>query len=186
VNKYEEILALADAHFDAVAAEQPQNLECGRGCSFCCHGLFEIGRGDVEVIGDGLRSMPAAKRARIIARAERISRETAHPDIREVSPEEKEAFFDRTDGIACPALSRTGECTMYAHRPIVCRTFGLPIREADEYIGDICELNFTSATQEEKERAAWDIVAEDPADPAEQYTIVEAVLIASRILNVKC
>ena len=162
MNKYEEILALADVHFQTVAGEQPQNLQCGVGCSFCCHGLFEIGRADAEVIADGLRSMPAARRARIIARAEKIAAETAHPNIREITPEEKEAFFDRTDGVPCPALNRLGECTMYAHRPIVCRTFGLPIREGSDYIGDICELNFTTASQEEKERAVWDILAENP------------------------
>ena len=41
--RYKRTLERADAFFAEVAAEQPQNLQCGRGCSFCCYGLFEIG-----------------------------------------------------------------------------------------------------------------------------------------------
>lgn len=183
VSDYRAVLDAADRHFDEVARTQPEQLACGRGCAFCCYGLFEIGKGDVDVIADGLRSMPPAKRSRIIARAQKIWEETQHPDIREISAEKKEEFFDRTEGVPCPALTSSGECSMYAHRPIVCRTFGLPIREGAEYIGDICELNFVEAPQEAKEAAAWDLQNEDPAGPEEQYTIPEAILIAARLLG---
>lgn len=161
----------------------PQHLQCGKGCSFCCYGLFEIGSGDVAVIADAVRALPPARRKALIDRAARIVEQTKHPNIREVSADEKEEFFDRTSSIACPALSREGACTIYENRPIVCRTFGLPIRDDDEYIGDICDLNFAGATEEERFDAAWDLQLEDPVSPEDQFTIPEAILLAARTLR---
>src|SRR5687768_3749140 len=155
-------------------SEQPQNLQCGRGCSLCCYGLFEIGSGDVPVLAEGLARLHPARRKKIVRRAQEIIDAFAHPNLRECSPEEKEEFFERTAGIACPALSESGECEMYESRPLVCRTFGLPLREADRYVGDICELNFTEATAEQKMRAAWDLMSEDVLGPEDEYTIPEA------------
>lgn len=48
---------------------------------------------------------------------------------------------------ACALLDEQGRCRVYAHRPYVCRTQGLPLRWAEE-VGeevverrDVCELN---------------------------------------------
>jgi len=49
---------------------------------------------------------------------------------------------------ACACLDEKGACRIYAHRPYVCRTQGLPLRWLDEYpdgrtveMRDICPLN---------------------------------------------
>ena len=180
-DSYKRVLLEADAFFGRVMAEQSQNLECGKGCSLCCHGLFEIGSGDVPVIAEGLAALHPARRRKIVRRAAAIMELTAHPNLRECSPEEKEAFFDRTEHLPCPALSESGECEMYESRPLVCRTFGLPIRDGAQFIGDICELNFTAASDEAKKAAAWDLQWEDVLGPEDQYSVPEAIVIASRI-----
>src|ERR1051325_4352635 len=138
---YNRILADADAFFRRVMESQPQHLQCGRGCSLCCYGLFEIGSGDVPVIAEGLEQMHPMRRKKIIRRALELSA----PNLRELAAEEKEAFFERAQSTPCPLLDESGACTMYEHRPLVCRTFGLPLREGRKYIGDICELNFKSS-----------------------------------------
>lgn len=178
---YRGVLDRADEWFRSVMAEQPQNLQCGRGCSLCCYGLFEIGSGDVPVIADGLQNMHPKRRRMIIERAVKIVAESQHPDLRDCSPIEKEAFFSRTSEVACPNLDENGECLMYEHRPLVCRTFGLPLRDADRYVGDVCELNFTAALQPEKEAAAWDLRWEDELGPEDEYTIPEAIVLAARL-----
>jgi Fe-S-cluster containining protein len=177
---YRRILARADAFFAAVTESQPQNLQCGRGCSLCCHGLFEIGSGDVPVIADALATMHPQRRNAIIRRARKIVEESQHPNLRECTAEEKEAFFERTSSVACPNLNERGECLMYDDRPLMCRTFGLPVRDGAEYIGDICELNFTESTQEERERAAWDLQWEDALGAEDVFTIPEAIVLVSR------
>lgn len=183
VMSYRDVLKAADQHFAAVVKRQPQNLQCGRGCSFCCYGLFEVGASDVAVLAEALRTASPELRSALVKRSREVIAETDHPDIRTMDPEAKEAWFTAVGGVACPALGKDGLCSIYESRPMICRTFGLPIREEEEYIGDICELNFTGASEEEKHAAAWDISQEDPVDEAEQYTIPEALLLADRLVG---
>lgn len=182
-DSYRRVLLQADAFFAKVMSDQPENLQCGRGCSLCCYGLFEIGSGDVPLIAEGLARLHPMRRRKIIRRAEEILVATAHPNLRECSPEEKEAFFDRTSELACPALSESGECLMYESRPLVCRTFGLPLREGERYIGDVCELNFDAASDEQRLAAAWDLRWEDVLGPEDEYTVPEAIVLAARVME---
>jgi Fe-S-cluster containining protein len=178
---YKSILQQADLHFAAVMESQPQNLQCGAGCSLCCYGLFEIGSGDVPVIAEGLEAMHPLRRRKVIRRALEIVERSAHPNLRECSAAEKEAFFDRTQATPCPNLDENGLCLMYEHRPLVCRTFGLPLRDGRKYIGDICELNFTKSTKKERLKAAWDLEWEDILGAEDEFTIPEVIVIVSRM-----
>ena len=178
---YRDILDRADAHFAGVMQAQPQNLQCGAGCSLCCYGLFEIGSGDVPVIAEGLAALHPQRRKKIIRRAKDILAQSQHPNLRECSPEEKEAFFDRTQSTPCPNLGPDGLCEMYEHRPLVCRTFGLPLRDGRTYVGDICELNFTKAGKKERMTAAWDLAWEDVLGVEDEFTIPEAIVLAARL-----
>jgi Fe-S-cluster containining protein len=178
---YKSILRRADAHFDSVVRTQPQNLQCGRGCSLCCYGLFEIGSGDVPLIAEGLEQLHPARRRKIIRKAQELVASSAHPNLRECSPEEKESFFERTASTPCPNLDETGACMMYEHRPLVCRTFGLPLREGRKYLGDICELNFTDSTPRQRMQAAWDLRWEDVLGVEDEFTIPEAIVMVARM-----
>lgn len=178
---YRKILERADLHFSSVTRSQPQNLQCGAGCSLCCYGLFEIGSGDVPLIADGLAAMHPMRRKKVIRRALDVVDRYAHPNLRECSGIEKEEFFDRTQSTACPNLDDSGRCMMYEHRPLVCRTFGVPIREGADYIGDICDLNFRESTQQEREAAAWDLEWEDVLGSEDEYTIPEAIVLVARM-----
>ena len=179
-DNYKQILDRADGFFRSVAESQPQNLQCGRGCSLCCYGLFEIGSGDVPVIAEGLEKLHPARRKKIVRAAADIVAASAHPNLRECSPAEKEQFFERTSSVACPNLSDSGECMIYDSRPLVCRTFGLPLREQDRYIGDVCELNFTDAPPETKMTAAWDLHWEDALGREDEFTVPEAIVLIAR------
>lgn len=180
---YSRILTDADAFFRRVLEAQPQQLQCGRGCSLCCYGLFEIGSGDVPVLAEGLAKLHPARRKKIVRKAREIVEASAHPDLRSCSPIEKETFFARTAETPCPNLDDSGQCMMYEHRPLVCRTFGLPLRNGDDYLGDVCELNFTTASQSEKEAAAWDLQWEDELGPEDQFTIPEAIVLIDRLTS---
>ena len=180
---YKEILALADAHFDKVIAAQPQQLQCRVGCTLCCHGLFEIASADVAVIAEGLRALSPERRRAIVRRAEQRIADLDHPNLREASDREKESFFDRASDVPCPALTEEGRCEIYASRPLVCRTFGLPLREGARMLGEVCELNFLRATSGEMERAAWDLEWEDILGPEDAFTIPEAIVLADRLIR---
>ena len=180
-DSYRDVLNRADAFFASVAQAQPQNLQCGRGCSLCCHGLFEIGSGDVPVIAEGLSKLHPARRQKIVRKALEIVERSAHPNLRDCSPEVKEAFFDRTQATPCPNLDDQGACMIYEDRPLVCRTFGLPLREGRRYIGDICDLNFTDATTKERRAAAWNLEWEDVLGQEDEFTVPEAIVLTARM-----
>jgi Fe-S-cluster containining protein len=174
---YRKILDRADAHFESVMRTQRQNLQCGAGCSLCCYGLFEIGSGDVPLIAEGLEKMHPSRRRKVIRKALEIEQ----INLREATAEEKEAYFDRTQSTPCPNLDEAGLCMMYEHRPLVCRTFGLPLREGRKYLGDVCELNFTESTRDERMRAAWDLKWEDVLGPEDEFTIPEVIVMVARM-----
>jgi len=178
-DSYRKILDRADAFFGEVMTRLPEQLECRRGCTMCCHGLFEIGTADVSLIADGIRGLDPAVRRSVADRARHLVESLAQPNLRECSPDEKEAFFTRSEDIPCPALDETGTCLIYEHRPIVCRTFGLPLREGASYLGQECELNFRTATLEQKEASAWDLEWEDVLGPEDEFTIPEAIVLAT-------
>src|ERR1700682_5157728 len=178
---YKRVLDRADAFFREVVREQPQNLQCGRGCSLCCHGLFEIGSGDLPLLAEGLERVHPSRRKAIIRRAVEVVAKSQHPNLRETTPAGKAAFFDRTASVPCPNLNDRGECLVYEHRPLVCRTFGLPLRNGDDYLGDVCELNFTEAPESEKQSASWDLQWEDELGPEDEFTIPEAIVLIARV-----
>ena len=179
-DSYKRVLERADAWFQDVQRGQPENLQCGRGCSLCCYGLFEIGFSDVPVLADGLARAHPSRRKAIIRRAVEIMDATGHPNLRECAPAEKEAFFEHALACPCPVLSPPGECLLYEHRPLVCRTFGLPLRNGKEYFGDVCELNFTAARPGQAEAAAWDLQWEDELGPEDELTVPEAIVLIAR------
>jgi Fe-S-cluster containining protein len=177
---YRDILEHADRFFRDVATAQPEQLQCN-GCSLCCYGLFEIGAADIPGLAEGLSSLHASRRSAIIRRAVAIVAESAHPNLRECTPHEKDAFFDRTASTRCPNLSDEGRCLVYEHRPLVCRTFGVPLREGARYVGDVCDLNFNTASDDQKLAAAWDLGNEDELGPDDQYTVPEAIVAIARM-----
>jgi hypothetical protein len=102
-----ELFAKVDAFFDRAAARAPgpEGITCRAGCADCCR-RFSVTALEAEVIVEGLASLPAEAREGLAARA-----------------------IGGDPGV-CPALEGDGRCAIYAFRPILCRTHGLPIRFA--------------------------------------------------------
>lgn len=181
-DSYLAILRRADTHFDEVRTRLGRHLECRLGCTGCCHGIFEISGADVAIISDALRAADPATRELLVTRSREILDTFDAPAIRDCDTSEKAAFFERAGDVACPALADDGACRIYERRPLVCRTFGLPVREGRDYLGQECELNFIDALLAEKESAAWDLEWEDAAAAEDQFTIPEAIVLASLFL----
>lgn len=127
-----EIYARVDAFFDRVHARFPgaDGVTCHEGCAGCCRRRFSVTSIEAEVIAEARDALPEARRAALADRAR-----AGDPDV-------------------CPALDPDGRCAVYAARPLICRTHGLPIRFAAPPGGaprlplaaptlDACPLNFS-------------------------------------------
>lgn len=152
MRRYRRLLDELDRWFTTVRAGNADQMQCRRGCVFCCHGLFDISLPDAALLVEGLRALPAPALAEAIERARRV-----HSEILARAPELKPPYLlagkgaERIDriteevvGARCPLLSEQDECLVYAHRPLACRLEGVPMIDThDGLFGDWCELNFT-------------------------------------------
>jgi Fe-S-cluster containining protein len=147
-------IAVADAYHRG-----GHHLVCKPGCSQCCIGVFPIANQDAHRLCEGLAALDQtypAKAARIRNRvADSLTRlDPWFPGDRTtgILHEDYEAailFEEFANDEPCPVLDlEHGTCDLYEHRPILCRTFGPPMRTAENNLAT-CELCFIHATTEE-------------------------------------
>ena len=167
-------IAVADAY-----RRGGPHLVCHPGCSQCCIGVFPISHQDAAHLREGLASLEQTdpeKSQRIRARVkESLTRlDPWFPgDLSTgILNEDHEAailFEEFANDEPCPVLDlETGTCDLYESRPILCRTFGPPMRTEEGNLAT-CELCFIHATTEEI--AACEL---DPTIPAQEEASNEA------------
>ncbi|GAC1420672.1 MAG: hypothetical protein NVSMB62_14830 [Acidobacteriaceae bacterium] len=159
----QDLIQIVDAALADAARRSGSHLACRPGCSQCCIGVFPLSRQDAGRLREGMERVAQTDPAlaqRILERAAASLRriEPQFPGNRtsgildenfELSPE----FENFGDDEACPVLDpSTGTCDLYTSRPIVCRTFGPPLRtpgDGEEINLATCELCFTYASPDE-------------------------------------
>ena len=139
-----------DEWFQNIRQRYANEMQCGKGCTACCHGLFDISLADGVSVAAGFQKLPADVQAIVQSRAAHL-----HAGIRSGAPHcgspalfaEDDPAIDHIVDIAnnppCPCLGDAGECLIYEHRPLACRLEGVPMVDVrDGLFGDWCELNF--------------------------------------------
>ena len=161
------LVQIVDAALASSARRSGAYLTCHAGCSPCCHGVFEISGLDAARLREGLAAAEAEVAERIRLRVAEARRRLepffpgdASSGLLSADPDAVERFEEWAHEDRCPVLDPfTHICDLYRHRPILCRTFGPPIRNdaADAEAGlAICELNFNGATDGEIAAAEMD------------------------------
>jgi len=135
-------------------------LVCRKGCTQCCIGVFAINQLDAVRLKKGMIELESLvpERAAAIRKRAYVSLERLKPHfpgnkktgILSSDEEAEERFTEFANDEPCPALSpETGECELYAHRPMTCRVFGPPVRTGEEGALGVCELCYHGASPEE-------------------------------------
>lgn len=173
------LIQIVDAALASATQRGGAHLACRPGCSQCCIGVFPIAHEDGARLREGLGGIEQTesdKAARIHARL-RNSLSRLDPwfpgDLSTgVLSEDYEAailFEEFANDEPCPVLDPgTGTCDLYEHRPILCRTFGPPMRTEDDNLAT-CELCFIHASTEEI--AACEL---DPSIPEQEQASNQA------------
>src|SRR5690349_248274 len=91
-------------------------MRCRAGCDECCRTSLTVTAVEADAVVEAVGALDADGRARL-ARA-----------------------IDRAAADRCAALDADGRCLVYAGRPLVCRSHGVPIRQGE--LIDACRLNF--------------------------------------------
>ena len=155
-----DLIQIVDAALADAARRSGEHLVCRIGCTQCCIGVFPISQQDAARLQAGLDVLiqsDAARagrvRERVAASVERLQHDFPGDPVTGILAEndESRAFFDEefANDEVCPVLDpETGACDLYLARPVLCRTFGPPMRDEDGNLA-ACELCYTTATDEE-------------------------------------
>ncbi|MDC0718685.1 YkgJ family cysteine cluster protein [Nannocystis bainbridge] len=113
-------LRIVDGDVAPVVARYRDHIQCRPGCGECCRQSFAVSEVEGELLREGLAAAEPATRAAIVALA------------RAYAP-----------GTACPALGSDERCLLYAHRPRICRKYGIPLWHPERpHELKTCRLNF--------------------------------------------
>ncbi|WP_432735697.1 YkgJ family cysteine cluster protein [Maridesulfovibrio sp. FT414] len=132
--KYEALVAEVDKAFNKISEQTDDGIKCGKGCSDCCHALFDLTL--IEAIyvnhkfNDKYRGM---ERSEIMHRADVADRQVhkikrrAYKASQAGTPASeilKEVSMAR---VRCPLLKDENLCALYEARPLTCRIYGVPM-----------------------------------------------------------
>ncbi len=151
---YRQLTEKVDEFFARVASREAAAMQCATGCSDCCQYGLSATVAEAEAVADVVAAMTADER---LALAHNIDRRRADVAAGAAQPR-------------CVALNEAGRCMIYAGRPTVCRSHGVPVRLLDERslpVVSACYRNFV-------ERAPDTIAADCVLD----QTTLSATLLA--------
>ena len=131
--RYEAIVAEVDAVFRKFETEMPDLVKCGKGCSDCCHALFDITLAEAIYINKKFNEkFSGLERSEILQRADQADRQIhklkrkAYKMTQEGRPASEVLVEVAKARVRCPMLGDDDLCAMYEHRPITCRLYGVP------------------------------------------------------------
>jgi Fe-S-cluster containining protein len=170
-----DLIQIVTAALVSATQRSREHLVCHPGCTQCCIGVFPIAQLDAARLREGLASPTQTDPVRAASIHTRVAASLARLDpwfpgdrttgILWEDEQSTTLFEEFANDEPCPVLDpATGTCDLYSHRPIVCRTFGPPMRvpgDNGETNLATCELCYIHATTDEI--AACEL---DPAIPA--------------------
>src|SRR5262245_50359874 len=128
MHKHDRDLNTIDQWFRQIRAKYATQMQCGKGCTACCHGLFDISLADAVEIARGFQKLSPAVQQEVRTEAENLHRAIASAAGGMTEPILFVEDDPRVDGIVdscnspkCPLLGPAGECRVYEHRPLACR-----------------------------------------------------------------
>lgn len=133
--KYEELLKAADTVFEKVRAEYPECVKCDEGCSDCCHALFDLTLIEAlyinhqfnKVYQDGQKEKEEiVEKANVADRQAYKIKKEAYKALESGMAEEEILADLAKKRLRCPLLNARDLCSLYDHRPITCRFYGIP------------------------------------------------------------
>lgn len=155
LENYRLLLGKIDQWFSRCQADYPEEIACGKGCSGCCRGLFDITILDAALLKSGFERLPedlaemiknkAVKRLLII---QSIWPEFSHPfTLNHRQEHEIEVLLASDNDTPCVLLDENGRCLLYDYRPMTCRLHGLPHVDVSGEVmeSDYCTMNFTGS-----------------------------------------
>ncbi|MDO9084308.1 MAG: YkgJ family cysteine cluster protein [Humidesulfovibrio sp.] len=131
--RYEAIITEADQVFNTVRARFAENVRCEKGCSDCCHALFDLTLVEALFLNTAFNARFKGKeRNRVLERADEADRlvhrlkRDAYKAVQDGKNAQEILLEMSKIKVRCPLLDDQGLCLMYDLRPVTCRIYGVP------------------------------------------------------------
>lgn len=166
VEKYGQLLKGVDHWFARSATAAGHAVQCGKGCSSCCRGLFDITLLDAYFLRQGIDRLAPSLRevvhARIAAQLQSLRLiwpEISSPYVINALPEDTlDRLMPEEDETPCPLLGVDGLCLVYEYRPMTCRLHGIPLVDisGESFQDEWCTRNFKDENPLERHDLRWE------------------------------
>jgi Fe-S-cluster containining protein len=143
--KFDSLLQLASSWEKEFARNKQlhgDRIQCRRGCSDCCHHMFQITEVEAALVATGVNTLPQETRSAMKDRARLYIIEKEKLLAEQGVSDAWGSLPPPGLRLACPALV-DGACQIYDYRPVICRKYGMPLynpQKPDRIFA--CELNF--------------------------------------------
>lgn len=117
-NELDELFAAIDQAFKAVSQAHPEAVSCGRGCSDCCHAVFDVSLVEAVNLRAHFQRLASPVQEQIV-----VAAREARQGWEQIMASHQNPAVAR---IRCPLLDGEGLCRCYDARPVNCRTYGVP------------------------------------------------------------
>ncbi len=132
--KYENLVAKVEAAFAQVREKFPDEVTCHKGCSDCCHALFDLTLIEALYVNTHFNEkFTGREKNALLEKANKADRKIykikrdAYRATQNGEKEESVVADVAKQRIRCPLLNEADMCDMYEARPIACRTYGIPL-----------------------------------------------------------
>jgi Fe-S-cluster containining protein len=131
--KYEKLVAAADAAFERVRKTHAACVRCAEGCADCCHALFDLTLIEALYLNHRFsQQFKGTEKADLEEKANRADRvlnkikRKAYQDLAAGKPEAEILADLARERVRCPLLNVRDLCDLYEYRPLTCRFYGIP------------------------------------------------------------
>jgi len=131
--RYEAIIGEADQVFNTVKTKFAENVRCEKGCSDCCHALFDLTLVEALYLNSNFHQRFSGKpKNEVLERADEADRlvhrlkRDAFKAVKEGANAQEILAEMAKVRVRCPLLDDSGACQMYDKRPVTCRIYGVP------------------------------------------------------------
>lgn len=125
---YEALVTRADRAFEVLqGGKHGECVKCEIQCADCCNSVFGLFPIEALYLNHHFNLLDEQIKQEIMLKGEQTDQEllAIQNKLQDMEPQQKAAALAR-ERVSCPLLNSEQKCSLYPHRPITCRVYGIP------------------------------------------------------------
>ncbi|WP_238455529.1 YkgJ family cysteine cluster protein [Desulfolucanica intricata] len=123
--EYELLVAKADQAFQEMTKDYRANINCDIQCSDCCNAVFGLFLIESAYLNHHFNKLDRTIRRAAASKGDKFDKALLELEKKFQENKNKGQALEKIR-IGCPLLNDEQKCSLYKHRPITCRVYGIP------------------------------------------------------------